>query len=353
MRQGLIIAACALCQISCGSSDPERVGHVAQGVTSICGDAPAVSTFDGYPAFKYCGNFDVYSNDGKNTSSTPQAGWVKTEGGYGYQCVELAVRYFHFRWGISTGWGVMGAKDMCGTHPSGVSQTSNPVAGDLMVFGASSCGADPTFGHVGVVDSVSGTTISLVQQNTASKYNYKQSCASCFLHAASNSGGSVTDPCATAPTSGLYCGESNQWGGGDPGYLYDCQGGATASKQKCTYGCNAAPAGTADTCNPAPSGTGGTGGGAGAATGGAAGAPGGWSGASSTGGASGAGWVQEDAGPGGATGTDAGAVQHAATLDNGAGCNASGRRPSTPTTLLALALGVALVPLRRRRTRHG
>lgn len=91
-----------------------------------------------------------------------------------------------FKWNVSASWGVSYAKQMCATHPSGVAVTTKPVHGDLVVFGAGSCGADPTAGHVAVVDTVGSTTFVAVQENTAGKYTYKDSCASCFLHAASN-----------------------------------------------------------------------------------------------------------------------------------------------------------------------
>lgn len=304
MRWGAVVAI-SICVAGCGSSPQgESLGHVAQGVTSICGDAPVVSTFDGYPAFKYCGNFNVYSNDGKHTSSTPQSGWVQTEGGYGYQCVELAARYFHFRWGVPAHWGIMGANEMCGTHPSGVSKTTKPVPGDLMVFGSSSCGADPTYGHVGVVNAVGSTTITLVQQNYAAKYDYKKSCALCFLHAASNTGATGT-------------GGSGGTGG---------TGGSAAA------GGNAGAGGSAASS-----------GGAGASAG-AANQDGGWSGASGS-----SGWVQPDAGPGPApVAPDAGTTQHATTVDSGGSCSQSGRRVPARSAFALLLAGLVVLPLRRR-----
>src|SRR5262249_28731185 len=149
--------------------------------TSICGDPPGASTFDGYPAYKWCGDFDVYSDDGKNTSKTAQAGWLKTEGGYGYQCVEFARRYFYFRWKVGSGWFIAGAKDMCSTYPSGVTKTSSPQIGDLMVMGAGSCGADGTFGHVGVINADKGSYWQLAQENPAGLFNWGKSCALCYL----------------------------------------------------------------------------------------------------------------------------------------------------------------------------
>ena len=59
-------------------------------------------------------------------------------GGYGtygsqYQCVELAQRYFGEKYGTTPIW-YGNAIDLCHTYPSGVSKTSSPIPGDLVVF---------------------------------------------------------------------------------------------------------------------------------------------------------------------------------------------------------------------------
>jgi hypothetical protein len=235
--------------------DPGEVtAKTSQAVDTICNDPPS-ATLDGFPAYKYCGNFDVWTDNGVDTRSTSGgSNWVKTEGGYGYQCVEWAVRYFYFEWNVPHTWFVGYAKDMCSTYPSGVTKTSSPVHGDLAVFTPGACGADATAGHVAAIESVGSSTISVVQQNPAGTYTWNKSCVMCYLHAASNE--SASDPCATAPSGGLYCGQSTQWGGGQKDVLYDCQGGVTASKTSCPNGCHVAPAGTNDSCNPPPDGGG-------------------------------------------------------------------------------------------------
>jgi hypothetical protein len=168
------------------SSAPEQVDQSDEAVDTICNEKVSAS-IDGIPAYAYCGNFDVWSNNGVDTKKVSGGtGWVQSEHGYGYQCVEFAVRYMHFQWKVSASWGVMYAKQMCATHPSGVTVTTKPVHGDLVVFGAGSCGADPTAGHVAVVDTVGSSTFTAVQENTAGKYTWNKTCASCFLHAASN-----------------------------------------------------------------------------------------------------------------------------------------------------------------------
>ncbi|HSQ61951.1 MAG TPA: hypothetical protein VLM85_02000, partial [Polyangiaceae bacterium] len=179
----------------------------------ICNEKVSAS-IDGIPAYAYCGNFDVWSNNGADTKKVSGGtGWVQTEHGYGYQCVEFAVRYMHFKWNVSASWGVSYAKQMCATHPSGVSVTTTPVHGDLVVFGAGSCGADPTAGHVAVVDTIGSSTFTAVQENTAGKYTWNKSCASCFLHAAANTplvdaGGDAAKADASAKPDGSTAGDA-------------------------------------------------------------------------------------------------------------------------------------------------
>ncbi len=180
-----LVASFIVVAAGCASST-EDVSQSTAAVDSICNEKASAS-IDGIPAYAYCGNTNVWSNNGVDTkNASGGTGWVQTEHGYGYQCVEFAVRYMRFKWNVSTSWGVSYAKQMCAKHPSGVTVTTKPVHGDLVVFGAGSCGADPTAGHVAVVDTVGSTSFVAVQENTAGRYTYKDSCASCFLHAASN-----------------------------------------------------------------------------------------------------------------------------------------------------------------------
>jgi hypothetical protein len=48
--------------------------------------------------------------------------------------VELTQRYFAKKYGTANIW-YANAKDMCANHPSGVSKTASPKAGDAVVFG--------------------------------------------------------------------------------------------------------------------------------------------------------------------------------------------------------------------------
>jgi len=241
------LALAALLVLACSS---ENVGQSNDAVDYICSEN-ASATLDGIPAYAYCGNFNVWSNNGVDTkSASGGTGWVQTEGGYGYQCVEYAARYEHFKFGVSASWGISYAYQMCNTHPSGIATAATPQHGDLMIFAPGSCGADGTAGHVAVVDVVNATTVKVVQENVAGSYTYNKSCASCWLHASANNGSN--DPCATAPSNGLYCGQSTQFGGGTKDVLYDCENGATASKTTCANGCTVEPPGTNDQCAPAP-----------------------------------------------------------------------------------------------------
>jgi hypothetical protein len=235
--------------VGCSSSPTTTDESTSEALTipaSLCGKA-ALTTIDDIPAYpNNCGDVNVWSNDGRTTQTHAGtgAGWVQTEGGYGYQCTELAVRYTHFLFGTASHWGIAEAKDMCGTHPSDLKATSAPVHGDLMVFAANDCvGAA---GHVAVVSSTSGSTVSVVQQNEGStgKGSYSKSCAACFLHAARN------NVCGDK-ANGAYCGDTTAFAGGTKGTLYTCNGYAVKSSTACKYGCEAVT-NASDECASAP-----------------------------------------------------------------------------------------------------
>jgi MYXO-CTERM domain-containing protein len=225
---------------------PEQVGQSSSAIDTICGEAPS-ATLDGFPAYAFCGNFDVYSDNGIDTQSTGGAGWVETQELYGYQCTEFALRYFRFKWSVDPEGFVGDAKNYCAAHPAGVTETTSPIHGDLAVFTPGCGGADPTTGHVAVIDTVATSTILVVQQNTAGSFTWPRSCVACYLHAAENGG--TADPCSTAPSDGYYCGQSTQWAGATANVLYDCQGGVTQSATPCADGCVVEPAGTNDQCS--------------------------------------------------------------------------------------------------------
>ncbi len=116
-------------------------------------------------------NSNVWSSTGANTAGVSEGpGWVETgvgriTGNNGYQCVELVQRYFYFRFGVCP-WDWADAKDMCNaTLPSTVVITTTPVHGDLIVITPGCDGAGLATGHVAVVDTLNGATVSVVQQN--------------------------------------------------------------------------------------------------------------------------------------------------------------------------------------------
>jgi surface antigen len=138
----------------------------------ICDEASA-ATIDGIPAYAMCtvaSTSDVWSNDGVHTASSPGtgSGWVQTAYGNGYQCTELAGRYMQFVWSVTPDWLNGDAKDICSLPlPSSLEITMTPVHGDLAVFPGGCDGASTTTGHVAVVNTVSASKISVVQQNVA------------------------------------------------------------------------------------------------------------------------------------------------------------------------------------------
>jgi len=177
------------------ATDADELSHTVQAV-DICNETvPANRNVDGIPAYAQCTtttNSAIYSNNGVDTSTTSGGtDWVRTQYSGGYQCTELAHRYWYFHWNVT--WIPNGnAGTWCDTVPpasSGVVQATTPVHGDLIVFAPGVCGADATTGHVAVVDVVvNATTVTIVEENSAGRRNSQQSCAKCFLHVVANTG---------------------------------------------------------------------------------------------------------------------------------------------------------------------
>jgi len=247
---------------------------------SVCDEVvPANRFVDGIPAYAQCPGFEnasIYSNNGVDTSATSLgADWIRTQGSGGYQCTELAHRYLHFRWNV-TSWLPRGnAGTWCDTQPtaaSGVVQTTVPVHGDLIVFAPGVCGADAATGHVAVVDVVDDARaqVTVVEENRAGRRNAAQSCAACYLHVVANDGNNGSSGAAGA---GGATGTGGAVGsGGATG-----SGGTTGSAGA---GGGAAVAGRMGSTGGSGGGAGGSGPDAGStATGGAAGDPGGTPGA--------------------------------------------------------------------------
>ncbi|MEO7109252.1 MAG: CHAP domain-containing protein [Polyangiaceae bacterium] len=224
-------------------SSAEAVGFP----NSICGKEP-LAQVDGIPAYGFCGDFNVWSNDGRTTEkSSGGAGWIQTEGGFGYQCVEFAARYEHFAFGVPMGWHVKDAAELCPKNPPAMTATSNPMHGDLVVFGANAHGIHGS-GHVAVVDSVSGDTINVVQQNESpASRGYPHEWAACYLHAAEN------NDCGKMP-DGDFCGDSAHFPHGKKGTIYSCRNHQVATQGYCFHDKCEAGKGTEDKCAPRPKG---------------------------------------------------------------------------------------------------
>lgn len=156
--------------------------------------------------------------------------------GYQYQCVEYVQRYFAKKHGTAPIW-YGNAKDLCSSHPSGVSKTSSPKAGDAVVFGWG------TYGHTAIVTSVSGSSVSVVEQNSSPSgvNTYSTSGVLCYLTYGSSSG--------SCSHLGYYCG--NDGLGMDANNLYYCSGsGAKPSLSKdCSFTCVVMPSGQDDKCS--------------------------------------------------------------------------------------------------------
>lgn len=197
--------------------------------TTSCSSAPSCGTtmasYNGIPA----------KSNGAEQCTGSSCGGYGTYG-YHYQCVELAQRYFGTIHGITPIWHV-NAKDMCSSHPSGVSKTSNPKPGDLWVR------TSGTYGHVAVITAVHSSTVDVIEQNSSpsGKNTYNKADAGCFLTA----GGSSSGPC---PNKGYYCGNDKL--SKDANNLYYCSAaGATPSlSNDCGFTCAIMPSGQDDKC---------------------------------------------------------------------------------------------------------
>ena len=258
MHRSVCLIAIALGVLAGCSSAPEE--STARSASSALSAGQTLETFEGVTAYVYGGDCtDVYATSGANAHYGPPG--VRTDT-CGFQCVELAVRFFDFKEGIpASGWAVPAAIDMCASHPQGVVETIHPVAGDLMVYDANDgyYGTGPA-GHVAVIRSVNaGGSLDVFNQRwgnetTAFVDGILPSHAACFLHSVRGpgGGGGAASACSgvAAVNGGVYCGSSRQSGfaGGSPTTLYTCTDGAVSSTRSCTEGCYVAPAGQNDGC---------------------------------------------------------------------------------------------------------
>jgi len=186
----------------------------------IDGDKGAFDNYNdstGYPVFNqnHCYGHPIFADGtGKQTfDSNPYGTYTNTNSGFGFQCAELAYRYFWFRY--KKRLVLYAASDLCnGPLPDGVTRfrpnQGTPVPGDIIVFGPNSCGADPTYGHIAVVTRWwNKDSVQIAQQNTLSPSttiaNVHVTCACAFLHAVENThanGAPVATPAGTWTPSG-------------------------------------------------------------------------------------------------------------------------------------------------------
>ena len=155
---GLILGAVYLLG-GCGSDVEEEPFAVNPSFHEL-GNAPPCGT-----VLASWGGSTAYSN-GPYTGSGMSCGGTGAYG-YRYQCVELVMRHFKTNWGLS--WLVGSAKYTLSKAPSSkVDVYTNgdgnhpPVPGDMIVW---SNGAASSYGHVGLVTQVSGSSVEIMEQN--------------------------------------------------------------------------------------------------------------------------------------------------------------------------------------------
>jgi len=140
----------------------------ATSVSLAAGGGPRIiGSWNGTNAYALDDTFrPVYASSLTSAGYGRRPGSIETDTD-GFQCVELAVRYFHYRKGIAaSGWKAGAATDMCDRPAPGVSRTSKPAPGDLVVLKANDRHVGTgSAGHVAIVTASRGSTISTFNQN--------------------------------------------------------------------------------------------------------------------------------------------------------------------------------------------
>jgi hypothetical protein len=246
-----ILVSSVACTV--GSID-EETSSVDQAVTG----GTAIGSWDGTTSFAYGGRCqNVFATSLTSAGYTQTAGSVLTDT-CGFQCVELALRYFHYRKGIAaSGWHIGTAIEMCNARPAGVSQTPSPVVGDLVVLKANNPAIGTgSAGHVAVVTSLSGDSVGTFNENWANDTTAFASISrgrdvACFLHAG-----------AAPPPSGSQCTSQEIVNATFSGHhFWTCQGAnrymcderGNKITQGCSGGCVGMGVGADDQCG-APTG---------------------------------------------------------------------------------------------------
>ena len=134
----------------------------------------------------------IYKGNEACNSQTNSYNGIYT--GHKWECVELARRYWIKRWGKSFA-GVDGAKDICGVFPAERKyyhgDGTKKRKGDMMVIGAGKCGANGTYGHVGIIaDKTASGKLKVWDQGDSitddKPHYYDSDCAKCFVRAGAN-----------------------------------------------------------------------------------------------------------------------------------------------------------------------
>jgi len=295
----LLLAACGPDMGDSEMTDgPVNPSSLEQGVTMpACG--VALQTWNGTAAYSN----GVYTGTGTSCNGYGTYG-------YRYQCVELVMRHFKTKWGLS--W-YGNAHDLLANAPrTSVDVYNNgdsahpPVPGDMIVFDDGGA-----WGHVALVTAVTSSTVSIIEQNVngtgartltrsggyvypgwsgwwtmgwahakanggggGTSWNCANSayagqqywtCSGSARYKCDASGNPISETCSRGcfvnslgkddlciyPASGWSCANSayggQQWWTCSGGYVYKCDSqGGTVAY--CPVGCNSGPLGTNDTC---------------------------------------------------------------------------------------------------------
>lgn len=171
-----------------------QVDGTGTGEEDVTGSGCVLTSYNGYDIFKKtCSDPTYKTSFYTKNGNTYSASGVRT--GLEWQCVEWSVRYSHFVFDTKTAWGVAGATDMCGTHPSTMSKVTSPWKGDVVVFKPGAClkknsagtcigAADATYGHTGIVYALpSSGVVGVKDQNgfQNASNSYLTSAVQCYL----------------------------------------------------------------------------------------------------------------------------------------------------------------------------
>lgn len=252
MTCSLVALSAAAC--AAGSRDDD-LATSSQAVTA----GALVGTWDGTNAFAQGGLCqNVFATSLTSAGFTQTSGSILTDT-CGFQCVELAVRYFNYRKGIpASSWHVGTAIEMCSTHPSGVSQTASPAPGDLAVLKANDSAIETgPAGHVAIVTSVNSDSIGTFNENwesdtTAFATISRSRDVACFLHAGAVTGangvGVASGTCTQTEVTNATLSGVHYWTcQGSARYICDERGNKVV--ESCPSGCAAAGVGADDQCN--------------------------------------------------------------------------------------------------------